>query len=285
MSKSLSITVYPSALGAEFLSVSDAMRQILDIVDALEKSEAVSTTERKVVWRLVEAHTNSPPLTITAEAFPVNPTVSIGLIADQLASTFAAGIQCLLEGQSPEWIGHDVASPLKRAFQRNMNGVGRTRIELEEGRAIDVVPSTAQAAVIALDRIELNSRADLPDLRHTEYGDIETEVCGITRWNDKPALVVVERLSREKVTCVLSAELAEKLGPSHRWHEAWDGQRLLVTGAMHYGSDGGLKRIDAIAAEDMPWTSVSIADLKGVDILGGLSVSEHLSKLRGRDFG
>ncbi len=87
------------------------------------------------------------------------------------------------------------------------------------------------------------------------------------------------------MTCGLSAELAESLGPDHSWNEAWEGRRLLGSGALHYGHDGSLKRIDASSAEEKPWTDVSLADIRDIDILQGRSVSEHLRLLRNDDFG
>jgi len=285
MGKSLSITVHPSAHGAEYLTVSDAMRQVLDLIEALERSETAEMGTRLIVWRLTEAHTNSPPFTITAEAFPVNPVVSIGLEASRVISIFTHGFKELLEGRSSAWIDVGIATPLKRALQRNLNGVGRTEINVEDEEPFNVVPTNARAAVVALERLELDAEAAKIDYSRTEFGAVEVEVRGITRWNDKPALSVIERLSGDKITCVLSKDLADELGPNHKWGEAWEGQRLLVSGALHYGHDGALKRIDADSSEDMPWTDVSLADLHDIDILQGRSVNEHLRLIRGGDLG
>ena len=73
MSKSISITVHPSDFSGEFLTVADALHQVLDMIGTLEGIEAGDKAERKIVWRLTEAHTNSPPFTLTAEAFPRDP--------------------------------------------------------------------------------------------------------------------------------------------------------------------------------------------------------------------
>lgn len=281
MSKSLSITVHPSAIGAEYLSVSDAMHQILDVIEALEKAETGGGGKRQIVWRLTEAHTNSPPFTVTAEAFPVDPVVSINLEAARVVTAFSRGVKELLEGRKPEWLSADVMQPLKRALLRNMNGVGRTEVNIDDQEPFNVVPSNARTAVVTLERLELDLAEAVVDYSRTEFGSVEVEVQGITRWNGKPALTVTERLSREKVTCVLTPELANKLGPTHKWGEAWEGQRLLVSGALHYSPDSSLKRIDAEEAEDMPWTDVSISDLQCIDILQGRSVSEHLRLSRG----
>lgn len=149
----------------------------------------------------------------------------------------------------------------------------------------NVVPSNAKAGIDALERLQQNLDPGFVDYSRTEFGSVEVEVQGITHWHRSPALSVTERLSRTKVTCVLSPELANELGPNHKWGEAWEGRRLLVSGALLYGPDGALKRIDAEMAEDMPWTNVEISDLKEIDILQGRSVGEHLLLLRGGDLG
>ncbi|MBF0332585.1 MAG: hypothetical protein HQL40_02920 [Alphaproteobacteria bacterium] len=285
MTKSLSITVHPSAAGAEYLSVSDAMHQVLDLIEVLERAETAGGGKRLIVWRLTEAHTNSPPFSVTAEAFPIDPVVSVGLEASRVVSTFAQSVKDLLQGHKPDWISPDLAPPLKRALLRNLNGIGRTEIVIEDEEPFYFVPSNARTAVVTLERLQLDLQAAVVDYSRTEFGSIEVEVQAITRWNGKPALTVIERLSRDKITCVLTAELAELLGPKHKWGEAWEGQRLLVSGALHYGPDGSLKRVDAEMADNMPWTDLSISDLRDIDILQGRSVSEHLRLLRGGELG
>ncbi len=260
------------------------MRQVLDLVEALEHTETDFARDRQIVWRLKEAHTNSPPLTVRAEAFPINPALNIDLEADRVATRFAVGFQAMLAGQSTEWLARDVAVPVKRILERNLNGVGWTEIAIDDSEPVNIVPATAKAGVVAIERAALDWANEQLDQRGTEYGALEIEVAGITRWYDKPALTAIERLSRDKVTCVLSAELAERLG-AHQWHEAWVGGRLLVSGALQYASDGSLSRIDADEAEEMPWTDVPLSDLSGIDLLEDRTVSEHLKMLRGDDLG
>ncbi|MEI8396342.1 MAG: hypothetical protein WCF85_16530 [Rhodospirillaceae bacterium] len=265
--------------------MSDAMRQVLDIVEALERAETAEGEKRQIVWRLTEAHTNSPPFTVTVEAFSIDPEAFVGREATQATTTFEDTIKDLLEGRKSDRINYDMALPLKQVFQRNLNGVGRTEIKIDDKEPFNVVPSNARTAVHTLEQIQLDRDAAIIDCRRTEFGSVEVEVQRVTSWHGKPALTVIERLSRDKITCVLSAELAEELGPSHKWGEAWEGQRLLVSGALHYGPDGSLKKVDAETAEDMPWTNVSISDLRDIDILQGRSVQEHLRLLRGDDLG
>jgi hypothetical protein len=283
VAKTIDITVYPAAVEAEYLTVSDAMRQVLDYVEALEKAESLEGDERRIVWRLKHAHTNSPPFTVVAQAFPANPAVSVSLEAERVVSVFSAGLMRLLDGQTGDWIDREIAAPLRRAMKRNLNGIGQTDLRIDDGSPLSVTPASAKTALIALERFELDEEAATIDLRRVEYGSIEGEVCGLTKWNDKPALVVIERLSEKKVTCVLSAELAAELGPDHRWSEAWDGRQLLIGGAIYYGSDGFIKRIDATSSEEMKWADVRLSDLKEIDLLQGKRVTEHLRSIWGDD--
>jgi hypothetical protein len=285
MSRSVSFTIHPAALGAEYLSVTDAMKQILDLVEALEHTEAAGSADRQIVWRLTDAHTNSPPLTITAEAFSISPAIAIDIEASRVVKRFTHGITELLHGRSDPELPRHVIAPLKRIFQRNLTGIGLTEVSVEGEQPLTVAPSGARSAIIAVERLELDWKADIQDYRRTEYGAVEVEVFGITRFYDKPALIVTERLSREKVTCILSSQLADFLGPNHQWNEAWQGERLLVSGALHYNEAGSLARIEAEDAEPLPWTSVALGDLRDIDLTRGRSVQEHLNLIRGEDVG
>ncbi len=285
MGKSVSITIHPSAVGAEYLTVSDAMHQVLDLVASLESTESQDASSRRIVWRLTEAHTNSPPFTVTAEAFPADPDISVGVEASRVAVLFSNGLRELLGGGDPGQFVDDISGPLKRVLKRNVNGVGRTEIVVEGEEPFNILPQNTRTAIAAIERREIDAGALTPDYSRTEYGTIEAEVFGIILWNYKPALSVRERLSQDRVTCVLSEELATELGPQHLWSEVWEGRRLLVGGAMHYGPDGSLKRIEADTADLRSWTDVSIADVRDIDILQGQSVSEHLRLLRGEDNG
>lgn len=280
MAKSISITIYPTAAGAEYLSASDAMHQILDMVEALETLESDKKSSRHIIWRLTEAHTNSPPLTVQLEAFPVDPEDLVSTDAMRVAQQFSRGVKELLGGEDAKWLPEATLGPLKRTFERTLNGIGRSKIEVEDDEPFDVIPQTARNALISIERRGLEAKAAAQDLSRTEYGSVEVSVLGLTRWHGRPALEVVERLSGDKATCVLSDELASELGPTHMWSEVWEGNRLLIGGTLHYGEKGELKKIEAFSGELRPWTDVPIADLRDVDVLNGKTVSEHLNLIR-----
>lgn len=284
MAKALSITVHPAPLSGEYLTVADAMRQVLDIVEGLESAEATDGN-RQIVWRLTEAHTNSPPFTIVAEPYPVHPSLSVALEANRVASEFSRTIGELLNGRAPDWLEKDFVRPVRRALERNLNGVGKTEIAIEGEAPLSIVPQTAKAAVVALDRLGLDQEAAHRDWSRTEFGTVEGEVLSLTRWNGKPALIIAERLSNEKFTGVLDAELADRIGGEHTWREAWEGRRVFVSGALHYNAESVLKRADVSDLVDVGWTDVDLADLRKLDLLNGRTVSEHIHLIRGEDIG
>lgn len=265
--------------------MADAMRQVLDIVEGLEQSESAEGGARQIVWRLTDARTNSPPFTIVAEPFPIHPSISVALEANRIALGFTGVMRSLLSGDAPEQVEREIVKPLRRTLERNLNGIGKTDITLAGEAVVSIVPQNARVAVLALDRLDLEEEASHRDWSRTEYGTVESEVSGLTRWNDKPALVLVERLSGEKFTGVLSDTAAEKIGGEHTWREAWEGRRVFVSGALHYNSESVIKRADIEDLVSVGWTDVSLSDMRKIDILEGRTVADHLATLRGDNRG
>lgn len=282
MTKSVSITVHPSDLSGEYLTVSDAMRQVLDMIGALESIEAGDNAERKLVWRLTEAHTNSPPFTVTAEAFSKDPEVSITLEANRVTKLYATAITSVLAGERPDWLESEPGKQLRRALKRNLDGVGHTDIFIDDEEPIIIVPTTARIGLAALEPPPDESEYEL---ERAEFGSVEGQVIGLTKYYSAPALVFQERLSGDKVVCVLSDQLAALIGPTHQWAEAWNGQQLRIAGKLVYAKDGRLKRINATHHEEVVWADISILDLRGIDILQGRTVQEHIAEFWGERYG
>jgi len=280
MARSVSITVHPSDLGAEYLSVSDAMNQVLDMIGALESIEAGDASERQIVWRLTDAHTNSPPFTVRAEAFSRDPQVSVAIEAERVTKLYSVAITSVLGGSKPDWLESEPGKLLRRALKRNLNGVGHTDVVIGDDDPIVIVPTGARLGITALEFDEEHAE----DYQRTEFGTVECQVIGLTTYYSSPAIIVLERLSRQRVICVLTPKLAAELGPEHQWSEAWEGQSLLIGGKLAYGSDGKLKRINAVFQESVEWSDVPISDLKDLDITNGRTVEQHLDDFWGERF-
>ena len=116
------------------------------------------------------------------------------------------------EGRVSEIVSEDARAPVARFLERNINGIGRTDIQLDEEPPILILPQSARIASLALERKLLEVEANKRDWQRTEYGSFEGEITGLTRWNGKPALEIVDRISGISVTCVLSPALSSSLG-------------------------------------------------------------------------
>lgn len=288
MAKTLAITVHPSALGAEYLSVSDAMRHVLDLVEALDRLQAASGQGTKIVWRLKDAHTNSPPFTVVAEASSADPSVSIALEANRIAAAYhETWDDLLIDGDRPQWLDAATAGLFKRIFERNLGPVGRTDITFDDASdPVLIAPQNAERGLIALEKAEIEDAEAEATLARTEYGSLEGSVCGLITFYGKPALLVKDRLRGGKLTCVLSDELAGQVGPEHKWSEAWGtGRRVLIGGAMHFDAAGYVKKIDADSLDEIDPPEVSTRDLRGLDLTGGRSNADHLASVWGRERG
>ena len=281
MSKKLSVTVYPAPLSGTYLTVSDALNQVLDFISALELSETTNTSERQVVWRLADAHTKSPPFAIVAEPFPAHADLSGSLEANRVIELFTSKFKSLLEGCPSQLTLVDARGPIERILDRNLNGIARTDLQIDDDETISVEHSSARLAKLAIERSGIDPEGARPDFRRTEMGSLEGDICGVTRWNGRPALEIIERLSKKRFTCLLNNELSEELGPSHQWNEVWEGRLVRVTGALHYNSKGDLRRADIRNMEQIEWSNVPLTDIGGIDILGKRTLTEHLDLIRG----
>ena len=138
-------------------------------------------------------------------------------------------------------------------------------------------------ALRSIERANLDADEEKPDWQRTEYGTVEVEIVGLTRWNSRPALDVTDRLSERKFKCVLSEELSSTMGPAHMWNEVWEGRFVEAHGALHYNSEGHLVRVDVTAIEPIKWENVTDSNMLDIDLIGESSMEELLASIRGRD--
>lgn len=279
MAKTVAITVHPASLGDDKLSVGDAMRQVLDFIDALEALDVSQNGNEQIIWRLQKAHTNSPPFTVVAEAGSIDPAISVAFRAERVTEAYHETMDELISGVRPEWLDAKSSRVFRRLFERNTRSVGRTDITFDDSSSpIQIVPSNARKALVALEYGEVDESAAIVDQTHTEYGAREGDIFGLVRFYGQPAVVIKERLSAAKVTCVLKEEVAAQLGPQHKWSEAWEGRRVLVRGALNFDSDGRLKKIDVESIDPIDPRPVSGLEVSDSDFLSGRSAGEHLDR-------
>ena len=107
MAERMTVVVVPQNADGDGLTVGDAMRQVLDIFDLLSASN-----ESEIVWRLVEATTNSP-FKVIGEAESVNPNVNADAVAKLQKAEFASNYASLRKGIIPSaW---QAGEPRKKA--------------------------------------------------------------------------------------------------------------------------------------------------------------------------
>ena len=227
MAETLAITVHPAMTDSHNLTVPDALRQVLDFVELLSKAEAYQDFSEKIVWRLFGASANSP-FTVELVATAARPDVSIALQAIRVKQVVRESVSLLLEfGERADWMDGTAHRAVRNLLQRNTNGIGRTDIDFRtDDEHIVIVHASAIRALLAMERTEIDNELGEEDLTHVEYGAIEGEVIATGLYHSRPSVILKERLSGERVTCVLAPDIAEKIGPEHNWLEIWTGRRL-----------------------------------------------------------
>lgn len=281
MAGSVEITIHPSGAEPELLAVGDVLRQVLDFVELLEHLEDPVLENRRIVWRLAQASTNSRPLTVVASPFPRTPDSPIFLEAEQVADRASVALTSLVQGIKPEWLEAKPSAMLHRIFERHQQGLGQTDIKLGNESLISLLPRLARIASLALEQESVQEETERQGQDQTEFGSIEGKVSGLTSWRSRPVLQVIERLSDQDVSCILSDELAQKMGLGHTWSEVWDGRYLSLRGKLVYNPNRSIKCAYVESAKDLEWTTVELSDLEDIDILQGRSVTEHLRRLWG----
>lgn len=267
------------------LTVADALRQVLDIIELLDLSDTADAgAADETVWRLSYATTNSP-FEIGAEATSKDPTLSVSAKARLTKVAVRAMLGELLgesvanERSNTLALGSKEEAVISRILARNLNGIGRTDLDFGDNiTPATIVHANAAVAKNAIEKARLLRDSLKPDLTRTEYGSFEGEIVSAGMHHNNPATVIRHRLTGEKVTCVFPTEIAYRIGSQHNWHEVWAGKRVLVHGELHYNEDGDLKRVDALDIEMVEEHDVELSAARRIDLLSGLTVAEFLDR-------
>jgi hypothetical protein len=280
--ETVTIVIYPSGADADSLTVADAMQQVLDVFALLSKAEAQRVGTEHVVWRLERASTNTP-LTVSAFAVSSDPEGSVDHEAHLAKTALGEGWIGILSGQGKAaWIDGDAEVLVKRILDRNLNGIGRTDIRLDDDLPPVIIDhGAAFRAKTFLERQAAEAAAQVEDLTRTEHGSIEGRVVGITTHYKRPAFIVRSRLTGRDVKCVLTEAAAEKVGAQHNWQEAWNGQRVLVPGRLYYNAGGDLIKVDADDVQIFEAKNLSAKEFQDPTFSEGLTPKAHLRRLWG----
>jgi len=260
------------------LTVMDTLDQFKDAFELLTAAISQEPGGEKIQWRLERLSKNSPA-TVTAVAYSKDPEVVAGPLVHRGKQRFSRDMSALRDGEVSPWL-RQKAAVAKQFLKRNLNGVGKTAILLEDDAPQTIlVERSARASLKSIERAEFGQEKE--DRSHTEYGLIDAHVARTDTWFGKPAIYIKDRLSGHVIPCVLSDDLAAKEGPTHSWVDAWTGKRIRVKGRIYYDKDGQISRISAEDLKDVSPQDVSLKALRNIDILDGRSPVEHLDELWG----
>lgn len=167
------ITIHPSSTDEGLLSVSDAMRQVIDALRIFEEAQrALASPDEAFDWRLERASTNTP-FTVTAIATPKNPSIDVSEHVRRVKSTVSSGLRDLVANRAPSWwMGPEAIAVARSVFDRNLNGIWRTDIEISPDETLTVDRNLASDGVRAIGAISaIDDALKIPE--RIAWGEIE----------------------------------------------------------------------------------------------------------------
>ena len=284
MAESIKIVVEPREEHGGFLTVQDALHQVLDFVDILVSATSADMRP-KIIWQLVSASTNSP-FTAVAEAVSSDPEQpNIDQEVRQAKSRAEKALRDILEtGASPEWALPDTVHKLTDFISRNTNGVARTSIQLRpDSPPLTISERQARNALLEIAKITPDIKGNLPHLSSVvlparELGTVEGMVTSTSTYYNQPAIVLKDRVSGKPVTCIIPMDRSDEIGGKHLWNEVWNEQRYTVSGEIKRKQDGSMSTVmvDEIARVEV--SKINIDLISDHNFTGGQSPSEYLKE-------
>lgn len=270
MPQRIKIIVKPSAAHPNVLTIEDAMEQVLDIFKMIDSVPGVE-------WNLKSASTNSP-LTIEGEAVSFEPAVDVSVIARAQAQHLGEQVNQLVRGELPSDPKFKNV-PAKRVFERNLNGVGETIIEIDDilEKPISITPHTARRAVDAILR---KSSSDLFSgvVAREEIGSIEGRLSDVGTHYNNPAVKIVTNAG--DVWCRLSDNLRAQFKDRTEYEDIWQHRRAIVRGRIRYRAESGIDYVLATDIRLIPEKVVPVDAIVDRNFTDGLSVGEYLDRFR-----
>ncbi|CAA2101852.1 hypothetical protein MBUL_01387 [Methylobacterium bullatum] len=281
--ETVTVTVTSSIGEGANLTVSDAMRQILDVFELLTAAGGKQGSD--IAWQLVSVSMNSP-LQVTARAVAARPEVAVREIAIREKALVAEGLSSIISGSEvPEWMTKPIRERAKQLFQRNVDRIGRTDFRLGDSSIISFEQGPARRAIALFERYERYLADKEGDLSRKEYGSIEAVILDATTFRTHPAINIREWTTGVTAKCVFTDDVSESIGKSHTWGEAWKRKRVLLSGEITYGRSGEISHIFADHIERIDPGPVKYEDVADPDYTGGLSVSDFIYAQREQERG
>lgn len=275
------ITVEASPDHPEILDIKDAMQQVMDYFDLL-----TDQGQSDVVWNLVFASTNSP---FTAEATPVDLRTNapaFGQVRDYVA-VIERGLSRLQEGQPLDAdFPSEKREVAKRILKRNLNGIGRTVIDLGDDAVYEIHPQQAERSLAAING-EDDAEYDylFSTFSRKEIGSIEGRIVDLSTDYDEPSIKLKEHRSGREIQCRISDDARDEIENSLTAGDVWTHRRARVRGIINYDPNGKIVRVYDGRIAFIETEDRKISDIHDQDFTGGLPAYEYIDKLRENELG
>ncbi|MBZ9843884.1 hypothetical protein [Mesorhizobium sp. CA5] len=273
------ITVRPTVSDDKLLSVTDAMQQVLDHMKLFEVAQqSLGDPHSRFEWRLEKASTNSP-FTVVAVAQASNPSVNVSAMAKRVKAEVSGGLRSLMtRGAPPQWMTQETFAIAKGIFARNLNGIGETDIDFEDGDLISITPELAKAGINTLEAFNVMDFEQSIAARQS-FGEIEGVMLAAGRYRNRAAIQIRNELYGF-IWCNLSEDLVLRFGDEHSMSDIWKGKTVGVYGRLNYAAGGKLQSIEALDVREIEFAPlVKLEAILDPDFTAGMDPYEYLERL------
>lgn len=279
MAEKIKIIIEPPESHPDFLTIQDAMEQVLDYFRLASIGEQDT---QSVVWKLVSIRMKSP-LVVTGEAFSLDPQIDTDMVARRQKNKLNSGMKSLLEGVTPkEWFSGEANKIVERVLKRNKNGIGKTRIFTDfkkKSVPIEITPALADSAISEI--YKHPSRLFAENLTHKELGSVDGYLVAAGSDYGQPAIKIQDRLTKDEIWCRVPEETRDSISKTMQLDDVWKHRRVIVSGLIYYEKTGDIGRIYDASIEFLNAREVSLNEIRDKGFTQGMSPSEYLDTLRG----
>jgi hypothetical protein len=275
------ITVEASPDHPDILDIRDAMQQVMDYFDLL-----TDRGQSDIVWNLVFASTNSP---FTAEGEPVDLRTNAPAYG-QVRAHVAVIDRGLARLQNGFPLDADFPAEkrevAKRILKRNLNGIGRTVVELDDNVVYEINPLQAERSLAAING-EDDAEYDylFRTFSRKEYGSIEGRIVDLGTDYDEPSIKLKEHRTGREIQCRISEEARDEIESSLTAGDVWKHRRARVRGIINYDPNGKIVRVFDGRIAFINYKNSRIRDIHDPDFTGGLPAYQYIDRLRENELG
>lgn len=274
------ITIHPSPSDDGLLRVSDAMQQVIDAIKLFEAAErAIASPLESFDWRLQKASTNSP-FSVIAVAEARDRTVDVAPHVRKVKEAVSTGLRGLTSsGELPWWMGVEEIQTARLLFERTLNGISNTSIDVAANDTFLIDRTIAGAGINAISGITaIDVESSLSE--RVAYGEIVGLMVAAGRYRGQPAIQIRDELYGF-IWCPLAKALIAEFGDEHKMADVWDGKALGVLGRLIYGKGGRLSRIEADAIREVgAAASIDLESVLDPGFTAGLDPVDYLDRFR-----